>query len=689
VSPERWERVCELFAEASTLPAEGRARLLDEACADDESLRHEVKRLLEWDERAESQLFMDPWDPPPPTLPDFGDYEQIEYLGHGGMGIVYTAKKKSLKVKVALKFGRPLVAAEHFRNEAESMARLSHPGIVRVFEVGEWAGRPYFGMDFVEGSSLDKQLGELRDNPSGPARQRIAAERVRDIARAVYHAHVHGILHRDLKPANILLDPQDLPRVVDFGLAVRLTDEGGDQASKRVKGATPAYAAPEQLKHPGKETTRTDVFGVGAILYALLTGHAPRRGGARDEPTPRPSALSEGVDPDLEAICLRCLAPDPADRYGSAEAAATDLDLWMQGREPAVSRWPPLKRVLRWCRRSPALALLAGATVLLLVVATVLTALRIHDASQQLERAQRDLAQQKAETLWVRLLQLGEAVESVGAAPGLAELVAHGEHERVQEIILREGARRTDLSGESPFDSWFVVDRQGHIVARWKELLPEREAKEDHRGRDYYRGAVGRARQPGPAHAYFSRAYEARGIAGFAKLGISVPLIYAGDVVGVLVASVTTGGPTLGLPTLPGEPVVTVLLARLDPHRLASDPPLPADATELIVLRHPAYSERDPAVFVAPRQASTTSAGYVESWHDPVGRIAEPYRGSWQTAFAPVRSSVDERGTELIVAVQARPARGLAASSWAAITAAAALVLLVAGVSIGLRRAAR
>jgi hypothetical protein len=343
---------------------------------------------------------------------------------------------------------------------------------------------------------------------------------------------------------------------------------------------------------------------------------------------------------------------------------------------------------VQWTRRSPALAIVAGSALVLLVVATLLTALRVHDASQALERSQRNLARQKADSLWVRLRQLGEAVESVAAAPGLAETVARSEHDRVQQIILREGARRTDLSGESPFHSWFVVDRNGQIVARYEQLLPELEGV-DHRGRDYYRGAVARTHEQNQPRAYFSRIYQAEGTAGFAKLGISAPLVHVGNVVGVVVASVTTGGPALGLPALPGEPVVTALLGRMDPHRMPDDPPLPSDATELLVLRHPAYGEQDPAVFVGSRQAAVMATGYVERGRDPVGRIADPYRGSWQAALAPVRSSVDGRQTELIVAVQTRPARGLAAGTWAAIAAAAGFGLLVLGVSLALRRAAK
>jgi serine/threonine protein kinase len=308
-----------------------------------------------------------------PDVGSFQDYEILEPIGEGGMGVIYKARHKELGRFVALKlllagrFATPR-DLQRFRNETEMVASLDHPNIVPIYEVGTFARRPYFSMRLMEGGSLAQHLDQFRTD------LRAAALLVATIARAVHHAHLRGILHRDLKPSNILLDAAGGPYVTDFGLAKRLE---GDQSltDTGVIVGMPTYMAPERVlgKH-GAITTATDVYGLGTILYALLTGRPPFAGETpldtlaqvkECEPA-TPSSLNELVDRDLQTICLKCLEKDAARRYGSAEELAQELDRWRAG-EPIQARpIPRIARLVRWCRRRPAAAALLFLVALLL-----------------------------------------------------------------------------------------------------------------------------------------------------------------------------------------------------------------------------------------------------------------------------------------------------------------------------------
>jgi WD40 repeat protein len=305
-------------------------------------------------------------------LGTLGDYELLEELGQGGMGRVYRARQRRLGRVVALKVisadGAPAEADRlRFRTEAEAVARLDHPNIVPVYEVGEHDGQPYLAARYVEGGPLSRHLVRFRDDP------RAAAGLVATLARAVHHAHQRGVLHRDLKPANVLLEwptgqaGPPVPHVADFGLA-RLLDQ--DSALTRTGDlvGTPSYMAPEQAGGGGAAiTTATDVHGLGAILYTLLTGCPPFAGPTvlhtlaqvkEREPEP-PRRLNPKVPRDLETVCLTCLAKDPRRRYASALALAEDLEGWLAHRpivaRPATAR----ERLAKWVRRRPAAAALA------------------------------------------------------------------------------------------------------------------------------------------------------------------------------------------------------------------------------------------------------------------------------------------------------------------------------------------
>ena len=268
----------------------------------------------------------------------FGDYELQKVLGEGGMGIVYKARQLSLNRPVALKMIKATRFASadelrRFQNEAEAVARLDHPNIVPIFEIGQFEDQHYFSMKLVGGESLDKRLKDYAADFKGAARL------VATAASAILHAHQRGILHRDLKPANILLDSDGQPHVTDFGLAKRVEGDSELTRSGAILG-TPAYMAREQASgRRGSVTTSTDVYGLGAILYALLTGRAPFGGTTvmdtleqvRERPPESPRKLNPRVPRDLDVICLKCLEKDPRRRYASADALAEDLRRWLAG----------------------------------------------------------------------------------------------------------------------------------------------------------------------------------------------------------------------------------------------------------------------------------------------------------------------------------------------------------------------
>ncbi len=302
----------------------------------------------------------------------FGDYELLEEIGRGGQGVVYRAHQISLNRTVALKvigLGRWATTAHirRFRLEAEAAARLNHPCIVPIYEVGERDGACYFSMGLVEGGQLDAVLKRE------PMPIRRAVELIAKVARTVHYAHDHGILHRDIKPGNILLDENGQPHLTDFGLARLVETESTVTRTLEVLG-TPSYMAPEQA---AGETTKlskaTDVYGLGAVLYQLLTGHPPFAGGTTygtikllldTEPRP-PRLLNPKIDRDLSTICLKCLEKDPKRRYFSAVALAEDLEHWLKYEPIQAQRTGIFTRGRKWVQRKPVAAALITSLVAL------------------------------------------------------------------------------------------------------------------------------------------------------------------------------------------------------------------------------------------------------------------------------------------------------------------------------------
>ena len=277
----------------------------------------------------------------------FGDFELLEEIGRGGMGVVYKAQQKGLDRVVALKM---ILRGEHatpgdlarFQVEAQAAGGLDHPNIVPVYAAGEHEGQAYFSMRHVEGETLSMLLAR------GPLRARDAAALLATVARAVDFAHQKGILHRDLKPSNILLDASGVPHVTDFGLAKRVRADSDDAAGLTQTGGivgTPAYMAPEQVSgRRGKTSPASDVYSLGVILYEMITGRPPFQAPTPvdtlllvlDQDPVRPGLLNPKVDPDLELICLKCIQKEPDLRYASAAALAVDLEAYLSGDQLSV-----------------------------------------------------------------------------------------------------------------------------------------------------------------------------------------------------------------------------------------------------------------------------------------------------------------------------------------------------------------
>jgi eukaryotic-like serine/threonine-protein kinase len=355
-------------------------------CAGHPELIEQVREQIDALEAMHALLLLDPLPQTHPMvqrgspvdLPELPGYEVLALIDEGGMGTVYRARQPKLQREVAIKMVRAGRHArteqlERFRAEAEAVARLRHPNIIQIYEVGEWRGQPYFSMEYVRDGNLEQRLSTGLIPPPE------VAQILRSLAEAMHHAHSCGVVHRDLKPANVLLRRKPLgssgeageeslePLVSDFGLA-KLLDEEGPTRTDAVLG-TPQYLAPEQAEGRSREVgAQTDVYALGVILYEMLAGRPPFLGASTLEvldqirstdPLP-PSRVQPRIPPELEVICLKCLAREPSRRYATAADLADDLGRYLRGEPIHARRTPTWLRVSRWIRRKPVLASLSA-----------------------------------------------------------------------------------------------------------------------------------------------------------------------------------------------------------------------------------------------------------------------------------------------------------------------------------------
>ncbi|HVS34286.1 MAG TPA: serine/threonine-protein kinase [Gemmataceae bacterium] len=409
-------------------------------------------------------------------FPQLPDYEILEVLGRGGEGVVYKARHRPLGRMVALKMLRDRDHAEpqslaRFRGEAETLARLRHPNIVQVYEVGEHEGRPYFALEYIEGGPLSARL---QGQPQ-PARD--AAVLLESTARAVHAAHQAGVVHRDLKPANILLAPGGAgfgaPKISDFGLAKRVQMDASLTRTGMVLG-TPSYMAPEQARAEPKQIgSSCDIYALGSILYHMLTGRPPFVGArpmdvmmqvVHDEPAP-PRRLFPQAPRDLETICLKCLQKDPRRRYPSADALADDLRRWLDGRPVLARPTPPWERAWKAARRRPVVAVLVAVcavAVLLLIGGALWSNAWLTDYNHRLAGAVQD-AGEKAKAAATAQKKADDGAAAAHAAEKQAT-------DRAAEADLQRSLT-LDAYQKLIFDVQATMDNRPELAAARQQIL--------------------------------------------------------------------------------------------------------------------------------------------------------------------------------------------------------------------------
>lgn len=420
----------------------------------------------------------------------FGDYELLEELARGGMGVVFKARQVTLNRMVALKMilAGQLASedeVQRFHAEAEAAANLDHPNIVPIYEIGEHEGQHYFSMGFVDGENLSQKTA------AGPLPPRDAAALVRAIAEAVQYAHERGIIHRDLKPQNVLLDAQGQPRITDFGIAKKVHGGDGLTATGQVLG-TPSYMPPEQAAGTVDQVGPTsDVYALGAILYFLVVGRPPFQAAnvidtlrqvIEQEPA-SPRQLNPSVDRDLETICLKCLEKDPRRRYGSAHELAEELRRFIAGEPIRARAIGAPARTWRWCKRKPVVAALGAAVAALVVfvaVASPVVAVRQSDlrhkaeksalAARNAEKAEKSRREEAEKATYQATTKALDANESLALAYLSQARVLHGvaetgRQDRAMAILRKAGHLQTasndllERLGQDP-DGWRARTQQ-------------------------------------------------------------------------------------------------------------------------------------------------------------------------------------------------------------------------------------
>ncbi|MEM9419584.1 MAG: WD40 repeat domain-containing serine/threonine protein kinase [Planctomycetota bacterium] len=475
----------ELFLEALDIESPASRRVyLDQVCGDDKVLRDRLEGLLGASEPTDGFLDPDRYaelkrerEALTLELAEEGrflsdlsglrdaigeDYELLEEIGRGSMGVVFRARQRSLSREVAVKviLGSALASAEErnrFHAEAESAAALKHPHIVPVYEIGRQGHYDYYSMALMTGGTLRQKIA------TGSTEPRDAARLMCKVTRTIQAAHQHGIIHRDIKPDNILLDEHGEPQISDFGLACRLERSGGLTLTGQILG-TPQYMAPEQTSEGlDSATTAVDIYSLGAILYELLSGQPPIRGSSvlstlqqvRESVPPRLRAQATGIDRDLETIVMKCLEKSPASRYESAKALADDLDAWLEHRPIAARPPSSAERVTKWVRRRPVHAAFLSVTALLLLTLGAggpLWASREVRLRREADRARLDAeaSRRAAEHDRERALQSAQSANQQSASN---RRLAYAAGVRLIEVIDHHGAK-SPIAAQTMLGAW-------------------------------------------------------------------------------------------------------------------------------------------------------------------------------------------------------------------------------------------
>lgn len=493
MSSEHWQNAKQALAAAMALEGEARLAFLSNLKQSNPQLHDEVSSLLIAQNQAEQVGFLstaaaqefdtldqygtlahDPSQTRAPNATDdtlggnrpaapsdslVGDeYELEKKIGQGGMGVVYKAYHRSLRRTVALKIItagglRDEIDIARFHIEAEAAARLDHPGIVPVYDVGQHNDNHFYAMAYVEGPSLSEFVGA--NAKLLPPRR--AAAIMEQVSRAVQYAHDRAVIHRDLKPANIILEGGEVPRLTDFGLAKNMHEEDGLTMTGQVMG-TPSYMAPEQASGKlGEISNRTDVYSLGATLYALLAGRPPFAGGTlletirqvvRSNPDPL-TQIVQTVPQDLETICEKCLAKRPEERYNSAEDVADDLRRYLDGFPISARRVSLAGRLIRWCRRNPLESALLGTTAVAILVGAVVSVIFGIEANRQAAAAKVALAEAEANAQDLR-----EAIEEAFVFASESELAKEPGMQTARAVLLETAERYySELARQSPTDA--------------------------------------------------------------------------------------------------------------------------------------------------------------------------------------------------------------------------------------------
>ncbi len=614
----------------------------------------------------------------PSVPPLFAGYELIQKLGEGGMGIVYKARQVGgIEREVALKrirdgeFAGPAMRRK-FLDEAKKAVAFEHPNIVRIYEVRDHDGEPYFTMALMAGGTLVKHAARY-------AEPKQAAILVAKLARAAHAGHLKHIIHRDLKPDNILFDEHGEPHIADFGVAKRI-DKAPGKSTTMIAG-TACYMAPEQAEsmastqrdgHAKRDTVAVDVWSLGVILYELVAGKRPFDGPTQlevlrrvveDEPEPL-ERVRRNIDRDFATICHTCLQKEPERRYISAEALAEDLERHLRGEAPLARRPRLYDHAARWCKRHPAATALFGSAAVILIGFSIWSGISVREQEkarrQEVLAANGFAARAVAGTVLAQLREYADIVANEAQDPQLPELLERRDDARLTERCEAFYARHSIKNSE--IDWWFFMSNDG--FGRAHAPMPKfgKTYYQNFAFRDYYRGAAALPESM-PRPVYVSRAVHSNADDRY-RLVIAAPIRNSRmELKGVLAAMISTGR-HIGALELSDERRIAVLAVRRD--REFDSEPLPDEHILLVhngVVRGEGIVIESDALrrLTARREATRTPpedqlrfppANWIEVEDDYVDHLASPdtrmSQDRWLAGVAPVGN------TELAVIVQTR-----------------------------------